>query len=341
MILSGGAGTRLWPLSTSSQPKQFADLLGHSLFEQTMRRLDGVPGVLEPIVATGADHLSLVEAAIELAGATAYRVVVEPVGRNTAPAILAAALAVPPDEVLVVLPSDHLISDPPRFRSAIVNAIDYALAGQLVTFGITPDRPDTGLGYIELGDDLGDAYQLRRFKEKPDADEAQRLFADGSHLWNSGIFVFTAGSIVDEATTYRPSLVESVRSSLPEGNGTVVELAESFADVESISIDYAVMEHTSRGVVIPLDVGWSDVGSFQALLNASPADSDGNVVSGDVSLLNVTNSYIHATSRLIAIAEMDGVVVVETPTSVLVVPLEQSQAVRELVRIVDESSAGD
>ena len=341
VILSGGAGTRLWPLSTGSQPKQFADLLGTPLFEQTLHRLEGVEGVLDPIVTTGTDHLSLVNSSIAASGVQVFRVVAEPVGRNTAPAILAAALLVERGEVLVVLPSDHLISDPAGFRAALAGAVDFAVEGHLVTFGVTPDRPDTGLGYIEVGQDLGGAHQLARFKEKPGAEEAEALVADGAHLWNSGIFVFTAATILEEATTHSPSLVESVRSSLPGGVGALVELTAAFEDVEAISIDHAVMEHTTRGVVIPVDVGWSDVGSFKALLESSPADSDGNVVSGDVSLLNVTNSYIHSTSRRIAIAEMDGVVVVETPTSVLVVPVEQSQAVRDLVRIIDESSSAD
>ena len=341
MILSGGSGTRLWPLSTSSRPKQFVDLLRPTLFERTLRRLDGVDDVVDSIVVTGADHVALVQSAIDASGLDGVRLVTEPVGRNTGPAVIAAALMVDPGEVLVVLPSDHLISDPVGFRSAMAGAVDFAVAGQLVTFGVTPDRPDTGLGYIEVGEDLGDAHKIARFKEKPGADEAEKLFRDGAHLWNSGIFVFSAGTFLDEAATRRPGLVESVRSSLPEGNDAVVELTAVFADVESVSIDHAVMEHTTRGVVIPIDVGWSDVGSFQALLDASPADSDGNVVSGDVILLNVTNSYIHAASRQIAIAEMDGVVVVETPASVLVVPVDQSQAVRDLVRHVDESLSAD
>ena len=205
-----------------------------------------------------------------------------------------------------------------------------------MTFGVAPDRPETGFGYIEAGEDLGDGKRLVRFVEKPPLEMAQRIWNDGDHLWNSGMFVFQAQSVISETEELRPDLVAAVRDVVPGVRGQSVRLLEGFAEVESISIDYAVMEHTSHGVVIPIDVGWTDVGSYQTLLDLSVRDESGNVALGDVTLRNVTNSYVRGESRKVVVAELDGFVVVETADAVLVVPVEHSQVVRDLVALLDD-----
>ena len=258
IILSGGAGTRLWPLSTEDQPKQFVDLFGSSLFDRALHRLDGVSELGRDIVVTGESHRWSVEDALAESGIGAT-IISEPVGRNTAPAVLSAALICKPDEVLVVLPSDHLIADGDAFAGNVEAAVREARKGKLVTFGVRPTRPETGFGYIEIGDATGDAYGIATFHEKPDPEEAQSFVADGRHLWNSGMFTFTAEPVLDEAELHVPGLLEGVRRALP-GDAIPGErrdhvlLKSSFADIESISNDHAIMERTGRGVVIPIDV---------------------------------------------------------------------------------------
>lgn len=331
VILSGGSGTRLWPLSTRAEPKQFVKLFGeHSLFELTMVRLEGVEGVGEPMVVTGAGHVDHVRRAGEHSGIVPSTVVVEPIGRNTAPACVAAALVADPRDVLVVLPSDHLIADVAGFRDAVSKAADEAKGGAIVTFGIVPTRPETGYGYIQAGEQTGSAFEVARFKEKPDLDEAQSMLDAGRHSWNSGMFVFTAEVLLAEAEEHSADLLAAVREAIPPSNGSTVELGEAFGKAERISIDHAIMEKTDRAVVIPIDVGWDDVGSYEALWSVSDKDDDGNAFKGDVIAADLTGSMVHATSRTVAVAGLSDVVVVETPDSVLVIPRSASQAVREL-----------
>ncbi len=331
VILSGGAGTRLWPLSTESRPKQFLGLLGETLFELTLRRLEGIEGLAPATVVTRREHLEQVTEASRATGVAVDTVIVEPVGRNTAPAVIAAALVADPTDVLIVLPSDHVISDLPRFRSAISDAIGLAGDGYLVTFGATPTRPETGYGYIEAGPSVGSGFEVTRFKEKPGAEEAERLHADGRHHWNSGMFVFTAASLLAEGRTSSADIVSGVEAALPEKREGSIVLGQSFAEVASLSIDHAILEKTSRAVVIPIDVGWSDVGSWQSLWEQSDRDAFGNVLSGDVVAREVTNSYLHSSSRTVAVAGVDGLVVVETPDAVLVIPKDRSQLVKDLL----------
>lgn len=327
----------MWPLSTRDVPKQFVGLFGgRSLFDLTLSRLDGIDGVGAPIVVTGAAHAGLVDEALDVAGIGDHLVLVEPVGRNTAPAALAAALVAGSDDVLVILPSDHLISDHEGFRDAITGAARHAGEGGIVTFGIKPSRPETGYGYIEMGEPRGEsAFEVRRFKEKPDRATAEEMVGDGRHVWNSGMFVARSDHLIDEAATHCPAILDGVRQAVPRGNGPVEELSEAFAAVEAQSIDYAIMEKTDRAVVIPIDVGWDDVGSYQSLLTAVDRDADGNHIEGDVVIDEVTGSFIKASSRRVAVAGVSDVVVVETPEAVLVVPLERSQAVRDLMRRVE------
>lgn len=332
MILSGGSGTRLWPVSTPNLPKQFASLIqGRSLFERTIQRLDPLPDAAGPIVITGAGHVDLVRSTAARAKVALALVIVEPVGRNTAPAAIAAALVSDPADVLVILPSDHLIGDEDGFRDAVSNAVEVAVSGHIVTFGIVPTSAETGYGYIEKGGSIDGAFEVERFKEKPELDEAQRLFEDGRHLWNSGIFVVTAQVLLDEAAAHAPDILEGVRGALSGPRGDVLELDAAFADVERVSLDHAIMEKTDTAAVVPIEVGWDDVGSFNALWAVSDQDDHGNVISGDTVTLDVNGSLVLATSRRVAVAGLDDVVVVETPEAVLVLPRSRSQEVKRLI----------
>jgi mannose-1-phosphate guanylyltransferase/mannose-6-phosphate isomerase len=298
----------------------------------TMARLAGLDGLQPAIVATGAAHLDLVEREIGNAPIETSTVLVEPVGRNTAPAVLAAAMVAAPEDVLVILPSDHLVSDVSGFRSALDTAVAAADDGAIVTFGIRPTRPETGYGYIEVGEPSATAFAVRRFIEKPTPEVASELVADERHLWNSGMFVARAGRLVEEGRTHCPALLDGVSAALPPDSGSVMRLGPSFAGVESISFDYAIMEKTDRAQVVPLDVGWDDVGSYRSLLGVTERDEEGNAVIGDVTLHDVSDSYVRATSRRVVVAGLEGFVVVETPEGVLVVPLDRAQDVRDLQR---------
>lgn len=332
VILSGGSGTRLWPLSTPARPKQFAPLVGEStLFEITLSRVAAVSGVADPIAVVGSGHLALLDQlAVDI-----DIVLVEPQGRNTAPAIAAAALAANPDDILVILPSDHLISDVEAFVAAVDTAVDLAKGGHLVTFGIEPTRPETGYGYIEVGAPVGSARSLVRFKEKPELDQAKTMLG-GDHLWNSGMFVVEAEAVLTEMRRLVPSLVEDVSEAMPASAGRVRVLGPGFGEVPKVSFDHAVMEHTELGVVVPLDVGWDDIGSYQALHQVSRKDEHGNATSGRVVVDGVSNSYVRAESKLVVVAGLSDVAVVETEDAILVVPLSMSQNVKDLAQRADE-----
>ena len=289
-----------------------------------------------PIVVAGADHLDLIE---ETAGEVEVElgaIIIEPIGRNTAPAIAAAALYADPDDVLVILPSDHLIRDTELFRDKVREAAAIAGEGYIVTFGITPTRPDTGYGYIQMGPPMGAARELVRFKEKPSLEEAVALVEDGNHLWNSGMFIARAGTLVEEMEVACPQVLEPVRQAITVTDDDVCLLGQGFAEAERISFDHAVMERTRRGTVLPLDAGWDDVGSYLALLANSDRDENGNAVAGPVILDDVHNSFIHATTRPVVVSGLSDVVVVETQAGVLVVPLDRSQDVRHLAERVGE-----
>lgn len=336
VVLSGGSGTRLWPLSTAEMPKQFVPLVdGRSLFDLTLQRLAVIDGVGPPLVVTGSAHLPHVKES--LAAVDGARVLVEPIGRNTAPAAIAAALLAAPHDMLLIVPSDHLMADPDGFARAVLAAEVSAKEGGIVTFGITPDRPETGYGYIETGEPAGHgAFEVIRFKEKPGPEEAVAMVDDGQHLWNSGMFMAAAGVLLDEAGVHCPDIVTGVKDALEVGSDPVVELSPKFVDVRAISLDYAIMEKTTRALVFPLQVGWDDVGSYRSLLEALPQDEAGNHIEGDVTLLDVTGSLIKARSRRVAVAGLSDVIVVETPDAVLVIPLGRSQDVRELVQRIED-----
>lgn len=344
VVLCGGSGTRLWPLSRERFPKQFIDLVGTgSLFQDTIRRID--PSLIDQVtVVCNEDHRFRVADELAEIGIENPCILLEPVGRNTAPAIAAAAFAATAteDHVLIVLPSDHVIENTIEFNAKLRIAIEQAEAGRMVTFGVVPDKPETGFGYIESGDELATGVaSVARFIEKPPLDEARQYVDGGKHFWNSGMFVFKASTYLAELERFEPEILAGCRQAFEKGQ-TDQQFrrldSEDFAAVTSKSVDYAVMEQTDHACVIPIDVGWSDVGSWSALWSQLALDSNGNAVSGDVVLDSVSNSLIRGNKRLIAVAGVSDVIVVETADAVLVMDKNQSQKVKDLVaQLANES----
>jgi len=336
VILAGGSGTRLWPLSRQAFPKQFLPLLGQrSLFQQTVERVRPLVGDEVCVVATR-DVAHLVDRQLRDLGIDPRgRVILEPVGRNTAPAVGVAALAAPADTVLLVLPSDHAVRDEDAFRSALERAAGAAAAGNLVTFGITPSRPETGYGYIQAGEPLPgfDGFRrVARFVEKPDLATARRYLDEGGYYWNSGMFAFRAGTILEELARHAPEVwagVEALRNAVEAGGDLP---ANGYARIPKISIDYAVMERSERGVVLPVDPGWSDLGSFAALLGVLGRDEAGNAVRVDgLPLLEDSRgNLVWAGDKVVALVGMTDTVVVDTADALLVCPKDRSQDVRRV-----------
>jgi mannose-1-phosphate guanylyltransferase / mannose-6-phosphate isomerase len=342
VLLSGGTGTRLWPISRTRAPKQLQRLTGSdTMIQATARRLAGTPDLGEPVVVCNArDEAEIVRQLTEV-GAPPGLVLCEVEGRNTAPAVLAAARSVAPDDVMLVLPADHVIRDEAAFRRAVAVAVESARTGALVTFGIPPHRAETGYGYIEVGEGAGEVFRVARFVEKPDSATAERYLASGGFLWNSGMFVFLASALVEEMRRHAPEVARAVEPAVEAaGRGRVRTLGGPFLAAPAISVDYAVMEPTDRAVVVPLDAGWSDVGSWASLWEIADRDPEGNAVSGDVVLEGVTGSYVRSGDRLVAVVGLDGVVVVDTGDAVLVAGLDRVQDVKQVVeRLVREGRA--
>jgi mannose-1-phosphate guanylyltransferase/mannose-1-phosphate guanylyltransferase/mannose-6-phosphate isomerase len=286
VILCGGSGTRLWPLSRKSCPKPFLPLVGEeTLFEQALRRVAGDERFAPPLVVAGADHADLIMA--QLGDMPRARLVVEPAARNTAPAIALAAALLPEDAVMLVCPSDHHIADPAAFRAAALAAAELAAQDYLVSFGIAPDRPETGYGYLERGAPLPGGFAIRRFVEKPDLATARSYLASGKFSWNGGIFAFRAGQLLAELAAHRPAMAHLVARAVAEGReegARFFPAAEPFAAIAGESIDYAVMENTTRAAMVPVDMGWSDIGNWAALADAlaDQADAAGNIARGAV-----------------------------------------------------------
>jgi mannose-1-phosphate guanylyltransferase/mannose-6-phosphate isomerase len=341
VILSGGSGTRLWPLSRELYPKQLLPLVAErTMLQETALRVDGVADVGPPLVVCNESHRFMVAEQLRELGLAPGAIVLEPVGRNTAPAVAVAALLAlsraqaGDDPVLLVLPADHVIRDVAAFRAAIDIGRLAAEAGSLVTFGIVPDRPETGYGYIRRARAEGPTYPVAEFVEKPDLATAVRHVQSGEYYWNSGMFMFRAQVYLDELRAHAPAILAAcetaVASAKPDLDFTRLS-ADTFGTCPSDSIDYAVMERTRSAVVVPLDAGWSDVGSWSALQDALPRDASGNVIAGDVITEGTTGSYLHSTSRLIAAVGLSDHVVVETKDAVLVAPRDKVQDVKAVV----------
>jgi mannose-1-phosphate guanylyltransferase/mannose-6-phosphate isomerase len=338
VILSGGSGTRLWPLSRELYPKQLLPLIGqYTMLQDTVRRLQGLEAV-PPTVVSNEAHRFLVAEQLREIGCTPRAIVLEPKGRNTAPAIaLAAHAALAADEgdsLLLVLPADHLIRDVPAFHQAVEIASTAARTGALATFGIVPSSPETGYGYMRRGDRTGNAYRIAEFVEKPDRARAESFLASGEYYWNSGMFLFRARRYLEELEKFAPDIASVCRTSFA---GATRDLdftridAGVFESCRSESIDYAVMEKTATAVVIPLDAGWSDIGSWSSLHDACDQDEHGNTLRGDVIVEDTHNSYIYSGSRLVATIGLRDHVVVETKDAVMVAPKDRVHEVRKLV----------
>ncbi len=348
VILSGGAGTRLWPLSREMYPKQLLALTGKlTMLQDTATRLNGISGAKAPIVVCNDAHRFTVAEQIRALGLEASAILLEPVGRNTAPAVALAALKaleVDQEAILVVAPADHVIRDARVFQQASELAVAEAQAGKLVTFGIVAHAPETGYGYIRRGDGNGPTYPVAQFIEKPPLDVARQFVTSGDYYWNSGMFVFKAARYLAELKTLAPDILEATKTAYLAAKRDLdfirIDKA-AFAKCRSESIDYAVMEKTQDAVVLPLDAGWSDVGSWSSLFDALPSDEEGNVLIGDSLVFDTHDCYVHSTSRLVTAVGMDDHIIIETKDAVMVAPKDRVQDVKELVSKLKKSGRSE
>lgn len=347
VILSGGSGTRLWPLSRSGHPKQFLALDGErSMLQATWQRIAGMPDVAAPLVVTNEAHRFMVAEQLRQVDCVPQAIVLEPAGRNTAPAIAVAAMqarADGNDPLLLVLPSDHVVADGEAFRAAVGEAVPAAAAGGLLTFGIVPTAPETGYGYIRLGPGQG-VRAVEEFVEKPDADTARRYLESGDYVWNSGMFLMRASRYLDELAQHRPDILEACHRAFAGAarDADFLRLDRgAFETCPSDSIDYAVMEKTDAARVLPIDVGWNDVGSWAALWEVASHDADGNAHHGDVVALDCRNTYAWGDRRLVAMIGLDDMVVVDTDDALLVARKDQVQRVRDIVARLKQEHRGE
>ena len=339
VILSGGYGTRLWPLSRKEYPKQYLPLVGHNtMLQETILRFNGLKNFADPIIICNTDQRFLVAEQCQQIGVKNPTILLEPVGRNTAPAIAAAALhslRASKDRVLLVLSADHVIQDIDSFHQAIKIASIQAQEGKLVIFGIVPTDANTGYGYIKSAQqNIDGAHKVEEFVEKPDLKTAEKYFDLGTYLWNSGMFVFKGDVLIDELTTYSPDIVKSVSEAL---NSSTQDLdfirldKQAFESSVSDSIDCALMEKSQNVVVIPLDVGWSDVGSWSMLYDIGAKDSSGNVLKGDVIAKDTTNTYIYASHHLVTVVGVDNLIVIDTPDATFIASQDKAHEVKFIV----------
>lgn len=341
VILSGGSGSRLWPMSRTLFPKQLLALTSeHSMLQETLLRLKSFNDAVEPSIVCNQEHRFLIAEQVRSIGVTPKFLMLEPVARNTAAAVASAALHLAqydPRAVMLVLPADHVISDTPAFCEAVEQAVVAAQAGRLVTFGIQPHYVETGYGYIRRGaalDSPRGAYEVQGFVEKPDQETALRYIESGEYFWNSGMFVFTAEDLLAEMERHCPEVVVACREAITGGYDDLDFFrldTDAFARCPAVSIDCAVMEKTDQAVIIPVDMKWSDVGSWSALWEASPKDSRGNSISGEVYLHDTHNSYIRSGKRLVAAVGLENMIVVETADAILVASRDHAQDVKKIV----------
>ena len=343
VLLSGGVGSRLWPVSRETHPKQFQPLAGElSMLQQTLQRTSGMEET-RPLVVCNEEHRFMVAEQLRQVDLQASALILEPRGRNTAPAVALAAiqaLAKDRDALLLVLPADHLIREVDAFVEAVGKAVPLAQQGRLVTFGVVPSAAETGYGYIKCGESLDtDLYDLERFVEKPDAATAQAYVDSGSYLWNSGMFLLRAETYLDQLASHAPEILNCCRQAMEHASADLDFVrpdAEAFDQCPSDSIDYAVMEKTDAGAVVSLDCGWSDVGAWSSLWDVAERDADGNARIGDVVVDNCHNNYLRSESRLLAATGVDDLVVVETADAVL---LSHRDKVQDVKRIVNRLKA--
>jgi mannose-1-phosphate guanylyltransferase len=335
VILSGGGGTRLWPLSTPIRPKQFLALTDdRTMFQLTLDRVSDANVFAAPIVVANAAHADVVDAQC---GNNDAVVLLEPCARNTAPAIALAALAATdPKAVLLVMPSDHIITDVAAFHAATVAALPLVEAGWMVTYGITPTGPETGYGYIQMGEALGGGLQkVARFVEKPDLVRAEAMLAEGNHSWNGGIFLFRADAYLEALAIYAPEMLAAAQKAMAAANregNRITPDADAFAACPSDSIDYAVMEKAERVAVVPVNMGWSDVGSWDALYDLNTKDAAANAVTGTARLDAATGNLIHADGIRVSIHGLDDLIVVANGREVMIMPRGSSQNVRTFAK---------
>jgi len=348
VILSGGSGTRLWPLSRAFFPKQLLALTGpRTLLQETALRAAGLDGATAPLVVCNQEHRFLIAEQLREVGVEPEGIVLEPAGRNTAPAAAVAALRASmraPQAMLLVLPADHLIRDPAAFGAAVIRALRAAEEGRLVTFGVRPRRAETGYGYIEQGEVIKGAegvYAVARFIEKPPHETAEQLAASGRHRWNSGIFMFRADAFLEELQRHAPQVLSAAQAALENAQRDIdfirVE-GDAFKRAPSISIDYAVMEKTNRAAVVPVEMGWSDVGSWAALWEESEKTAEGNVLLGDVYTKDVAGSFIRSDGRLLAAIGVKDLIVVETQDATLIAAKDRAQDVKAAVEHLEKSA---
>ncbi|MGX7353487.1 mannose-1-phosphate guanylyltransferase/mannose-6-phosphate isomerase [Citrobacter sp. ESY80] len=341
VIMAGGTGSRLWPMSRELYPKQFLRLYGQrSMLQETVLRLDDVDA-REPVVICNQEHRFLVAEQLRQINKLSHNIILEPVGRNTAPAIALAALSAienGDDPILLVLAADHIINNKSAFHQAVKSAFKFAMQGRLVTFGIVPTGAETGYGYIHRGQEevLGEniAYQVSRFVEKPNKETAESYLVSGEYYWNSGMFMFRAKKYLEELEKFRPDILESCKAAIrgcKDSDEFIKIDRDLFIACPDESVDYAVMEKTTDAVVVGLDADWSDVGSWSALWEVSPKDKKGNVLTGDTFMHNANNCYINTDEKLVAAIGVDNLVIINTKDAVLVVDKDQVQDVKKVV----------
>lgn len=346
IILAGGSGTRLWPLSRKQTPKQFLSLVGeNTMLQDTILRLSGLDDISDPIIICNADHRFLVAEQCQQIGISNPTILLEPVGRNTAPAIAAAALQAikqSSDDVLLVLSADHVIQDVPAFHRAIKVAVKQALKGKLVTFGVVPTDANTGYGYVKSSkDEFEGAYNVEEFVEKPDAQTAKQYLAVGNYLWNSGMFMFQASTVIDGLGVHSPKILRAVKQAVHNATHDLdfIRLEkQSFEASPSDAIDYALMEKSDGVVVVPLDAQWSDIGSWTALYDIGKKDKDGNVLKGDVITQETTNTYINADHHMVATIGVDNLIIVDTPDATFIASKDKAQHVKSIVEALKTSN---
>jgi mannose-1-phosphate guanylyltransferase/mannose-6-phosphate isomerase len=347
VILSGGSGTRLWPLSRQQYPKQFLPLLGNkSMFQEALLRLKGVSNLTDPIIVCNEDHRFIVAEQLNQIGINNAAIILEPIGRNTAPAIASAAMQIINDidkknSIMLVLSADHEINDTDEFLKTINIAKIYAKKGRLVTFGIVPNSPNTGFGYINYIDEMSsEVCEVKKFVEKPDHKTAESYLKDGCYLWNSGMFMFDPSQLLMELSDHCVEIVNAVKKSFDNATQDLdfIRLEKQFFESSpSNSIDYALMEKSNNVVVVKLDAGWSDVGSWASLYQISEKDKNGNVLKGDIFAEETYNSYIDSGNHIIATIGVSNLVIVDTPDATLIASKDQSHKVQKIVKNLQSS----